>query len=241
MMPIISGWRRYYLSSLSGFSTQGATCQVFSGTSVMSRPTCPKWLSPAIVSWFAHSLIPQYCPCSFQPCQLLCVQSLWTPAFQQESQLELQQGWVLSWSQIQHCRFGVAESPSSTSYLGRLNADNDAVSATLSALASSIEHPPFLIRDCRRLGRYQPDSPKQRPLLVTMNSTVEVSTVLSSCHKLSASISIRPDLTQSERQERGILLRERRRLIDAGVSRDIKLKRSELYVSGTLTGRVVNS
>lgn len=75
-----------------------------------------------------------------------------------------------------------------------------------------------------------------------MNSTFEVSTVLSSCHKLSASISIRPDLTQSERQERGILLRERRRLIDAGVSRDdIKLKRSELYVSGTLTGRVVNS
>lgn len=74
-----------------------------------------------------------------------------------------------------------------------------------------------------------------------MNSTVEVSTVLSSCHKLSASISIHPDLTQSERQERGILLRERRRLIDAGVSRDIKLKRSELYVSGTLTGRVVNS
>ena len=137
---------------------------------------------------------------------------------------------------------GVAESPSGTSYLGRLNADNDAVSATLSALASSIEHPPFLIRDCRRLGRYRPDSPKPRPLLVTMNSTVEVSTVLSNCRKLSASISIRPDLTLSERQERGILLRERRRLIDAGVSRvDIKLKRSELYVSGTLTGRVVNS
>ena len=72
-----------------------------------------------------------------------------------------------------------------------------------------------------------------------MNSTVEVSTVLSNCRKLSDSISIRPDLTLSERQERGILLRERRRLIDAGVTRDdIKLKRSELYVSGTLTGRV---
>lgn len=138
---------------------------------------------------------------------------------------------------------GITEPPSGTSYTGRLNADMEAVSTLLSNMADNIQSPlSFLIRDCRKLGRYKTDSEKPRSLLVTLNSTVEVSTVLSNCHQLPSAVSIRPDLSPSERQTRGILLRERRRLIDSEVSRrDIKLRKRELYVSGTLVGRVVNN
>ena len=134
---------------------------------------------------------------------------------------------------------GIDESPRGTSKTGRLNADVDAVTTILSDLASSTaESLSFDIRDCRRLGRYQPNSQKPRSLLVTLNSALEVSFILSNCHQTQNGLSIRPNLSLSERRIRGILLKERRKLIDSEVPRkDIKLRKERLYMSGTLVGR----
>ena len=77
---------------------------------------------------------------------------------------------------------------------------------------------------------------------MVLNSTVEVSNILSRCSHLPTDVSIRPDLTLNERHIRGILLKERRHLIDGGVPRDIiKIKRTRLYVSGSFDGNVIDN
>lgn len=120
----------------------------------------------------------------------------------------------------------------------RITSDITAVSKALGDLANSPVH----VCDCRRLGHFKRDSAKPRSLLVTLRSTVEVSTILSNCRRLSSPISIRPYLTLSEHKDRNLYLTQWRKLIDAGVdSGTIVLKESGLFVSGKLAGRVTNS
>ena len=135
---------------------------------------------------------------------------------------------------------GIAESPKGTPRLARISSDASAVMDVLSEVSLD-GHPPVFARDCRRLGRYRQDSSTPRPLLVTLNSTFGVSSVLSNCHRLTSRVSIRPDLSFTARKERGLYLRERRKLIDTGVNKScIKIRKSGLYVSGKLAGRVTN-
>ena len=135
---------------------------------------------------------------------------------------------------------GIAELPKGTPRLARISSDASAVMDVLSEVSLD-GHPPIFARDCRRLGRYRQNSSKPRPLLITLNSTFGVSNVLSKCHRLTSRVSIRPDLSFTERKERGLYLHERRKLIDTGVDKScIKIKKSGLYVSGKLAGRVTN-
>lgn len=134
---------------------------------------------------------------------------------------------------------GIPEQIHGTSRRARTHADYQSVSSVFKNMSSDLQHQ-CLIRDCRRLGKYKPDSSSPRPLLVTMNSTADVSFILSHCRSLPSSVSIRPDLTPSQRKARGILLRERRNRIVAGIQSDcIKIRGSKLFVSGTLSGSVV--
>ena len=97
------------------------------------------------------------------------------------------------------------------------------------------------IRDCRRLGKYSQSSSRPRPILVILNSTIAVLSVLSLCSRLTSPISIRPDLTPADCLSHGLLLRERRSLLDAGTEKNaIRIRSSGLYVSGRLVGKVVN-
>ena len=97
------------------------------------------------------------------------------------------------------------------------------------------------IRDWFWLGKYSPDSQSARPILVTLSSTVDVSNILSNYHSLPSSISIRPDQSPQQRNVHGILLKERRRLLDDGVDRSsIKIRNSQIFVSGQLAGMVRN-
>ena len=113
----------------------------------------------------------------------------------------------------------------------------DEVSSILSDIAMN-GHPPVRARDCRRLGRYQQGAQSPR----SINSTIDVSNVLSNCHQLPARISIRPDLSPLARKEHSIYLGERRKLINAGLERNtIKLKKSGLFVSNELFGKVVDN
>ena len=129
--------------------------------------------------------------------------------------------------------------PKGTPRLARISSDASAVMDVLSEVSPD-GHPPVFTRDSGRLGHYRQDSSTPRPLLVTLNSTFGVSSVLSHCRHLTSRVSIRPDLSFTAHKERGLYFRERCKLIDTGVNKSfIKIKKSGLYVSGKLAGRVV--
>ncbi|XP_019848641.1 PREDICTED: uncharacterized protein LOC100634511 [Amphimedon queenslandica] len=137
--------------------------------------------------------------------------------------------------------FGITDEPSQgTPRVTRINSDIERVTEELTQLATTSGFS-FQVRDCHHLGQYRPNSTKSRPLLVTLSSTIQVSNILSNCHHLSGVVSVRPDLSASERRERGILMKERWKLVNADIDRrPIKVKGSGLYVSGNLTGKVLN-
>ena len=135
---------------------------------------------------------------------------------------------------------GIVERPHGTSRVVHTRSDFDTISSQLTGLTGD-EGFFASIRDCRRLGKYSQSSSRPRPILVTLNSTIAVSSVLSLCSRLTSPISIRPDLTPADRLSRGLLLRERRSLLDAGAEKNaIRIRGSGLYVSGRLVGKVVN-
>ena len=98
------------------------------------------------------------------------------------------------------------------------------------------------VRDCHRLGKYDHNKPRPRPLLVSLNSTADVDNVLSHRHLVPAGIVVKADLSPEERKVEAILLQERWKLIETGVDRrSIKLRKSSILVSGRIHGRVIDS
>lgn len=97
------------------------------------------------------------------------------------------------------------------------------------------------IRDCRRLGKYSPGNEKPRPILVSFNSCTSVIDILRARSSFLPYI-VKPDLSPSQRETDKLLLKERWVLIQSGTERkNIKIKRSSLYVDGHLFGEVKNS
>ena len=91
------------------------------------------------------------------------------------------------------------------------------------------------------MGKYKDDS--SRPLLLKLHRSIDVNIILSGRKSLSSrpDIVIKPDLSPSERKVEQLLLKERRSLINSGVSRgDIKLRGSSLYVKNKKYGSVTN-
>ena len=135
---------------------------------------------------------------------------------------------------------GISERPKGTPRHKRLNEDFCEVNEILLNLVSSVQVKPS-VRDCRRIGKYDETKPRSRPILVTLNSTVEVANVLAKSSSLTPPVTIKADLTPAERRVQSVLLRERRKLIEDGHERRaIKLRNSSLYLSGRLHGTVVN-
>lgn len=81
-------------------------------------------------------------------------------------------------------------------------------------------------------------------ILVKLNSACDVTVLFANMRKLSTTpgISIRPDLTPSEKATQDIQLKERRSLISSGStnSRDIRLNKNSLYIGSTIHGQVIN-
>ena len=120
-----------------------------------------------------------------------------------------------------------------------MNSDFNEIASILSSLEES-DHG-CLIRDCHRIGKFIPNSERPRQILVTLGSTTDVSYVLSKSQLLPSSIYIRRDLSPIQRKERALLSQERKRLIDNNTDRKlIKIRNSSIFVSGRLTGRVVD-
>lgn len=136
--------------------------------------------------------------------------------------------------------YGIQECAEGTSKTDRNKHDVKHVLPVFSKLDEEIQA--LSIRDCLRLGKYKPNSQRPRPILVRLNRTMDVSSILSKRKELPAGVTIKPDMSIEERQAEGMLLKERWSLIQSGVDkRQIKIKSSTLYIQGKKHAEVSNS
>ena len=141
--------------------------------------------------------------------------------------------------------YGITEHSKGSPRLIRFARDFDSVISILSSLHPSIRQ--HSVRDCTRLGRFS-DS-RCRPILCTMCSSFDVSTVLAKRYLLSQkhpNIFIKPYLTPEALKIESALLKQRRDLITSGtLFKNIKIRDNSLYnslyINGTKHGSVINS
>ena len=82
-----------------------------------------------------------------------------------------------------------------------------------------------LIRDCFRLGKYNPARPRPQPILVELARAFGADVVLYNRSKAPNGLMIKPDINPEERKIEAALFSERWRLIGSGIDkRDIKLR-----------------
>ena len=98
------------------------------------------------------------------------------------------------------------------------------------------------IRDCLRLGKYKQSASHPRPLLLKLNRSLDVTTILSNRDKAPQGIAIKPDLTLQERQRNSLLLGERWKLMQAGTDKkNIKIRSSIIYLNGNKHAQALNN
>ena len=113
--------------------------------------------------------------------------------------------------------YGVAECPSGSPRLTRLESDIASVVSVFSALDSNIQS--HSIKECYRLGKFDSKLGKTKPrsLLVQFVRMADVSSVLAKRVSLKRPYFIKPDMTQEQRRLESVLLKERWNLIQSGV------------------------
>ena len=137
--------------------------------------------------------------------------------------------------------FGISEQKEGLPCSVRWRNDFDRISSVISEIKSDSNYHSS-IQDCHRLGKYNGAMSRPRPLLVSLNSTADVHSILSRHCSLSSSVSIKPDLSPSDRKVDSLLLQERHKLINSGVGRkSIRLRGSSSFVNGQLHGKVLES
>ena len=128
---------------------------------------------------------------------------------------------------VEECRPGLFRS-------ARLESDISSVVSVFSALDSSIQS--HSVRDCFRLGKFSPDATRPRPILAKFVRVADVSKIFSKKSQLSTPFFIKPDLSRFERFLQSILMQERWKLIQSGVSRkSIRIRGNSLFVSSKPT------
>ena len=136
--------------------------------------------------------------------------------------------------------YGIDECAKGTSRSERLESDFSKVVSVVSGIDSNVHSQ--AIKDCFRLGKYDPQHKRPRPILVKFIRTLDVSSILSKRSVLSPPINIKPDMSPEERLRDSVLLKERWSLIQSGISRsDIKIRKSHLYVKNKPYGQYQNS
>ena len=99
---------------------------------------------------------------------------------------------------------------------------------------------PSLILNCYRLGKYNTQKSKPRPILMKLQRAIDASSILANKGSLSAPISIQPDKSPVELQIESILLKERWNLIQAGhqhKSIRINSQTSRIYLNNQVSER----
>lgn len=134
--------------------------------------------------------------------------------------------------------YGVEECSRGSSKVSRLKEDMVKVVSALSKVDNSIGSQS--IKDVFRLGRFSIDNKKPRPLLVKFIRAADASGVLSKRGSLrNSTLSIKPDMSPTERKSESILLKERWSLIQSGVPRAvIRVRGSRLLVRNKTHGQI---
>ena len=100
---------------------------------------------------------------------------------------------------------------------------------------------PLSIRDLHRLGKYQKQSRRSRPILIKFNRAIDVSILLSKASTLPKGIRIKPDMNPEERHTESLLLKEKWTLIQKEINRKlIKIRGNKIFVNNKLHGEVHN-
>lgn len=136
--------------------------------------------------------------------------------------------------------FGLEESTKGTPRHLRVRKDYENACSLLSSINPLISE--LSICDCLRLGRYRDD--RHRPVLVKLNRSCDVQSILSNRRVLSSrpGISIKPDLSPEERTIESLLLKERRSLINSGINSScIKIRGNILFLNKNKHGTIVDS
>jgi len=125
--------------------------------------------------------------------------------------------------------YGINEPAPKTEKQTRLKQDIKGVLTSFAPINNQLD--PSAIKDCFRLGKYNASHTHPRPLMVKFLRTIDATHILSNRELLQSPVYVKPDLTQEERKMESLLLRERRVLIDKGISRNrIKLHNSQLLL-----------
>lgn len=93
--------------------------------------------------------------------------------------------------------YGIPECPKGTKKFDRTKKDLTSVISTISPVVGEIT--PQSIRDCFRLGKYKESAERPRPILIKLTRAIDVINLLSNRSSLPDDISIKPDMTQTER------------------------------------------
>jgi len=118
--------------------------------------------------------------------------------------------------------YGIPENPTGTQRIERLKADLTNTMSIMTQVSSEISSTG--ISDCHRLGKYNQNSNRPRPILVKFGRTVEVAMLLNNRRNIPKGISIKPYMTPGEREVESLLLKHRWQLINEGTNRkDIRL------------------
>lgn len=136
--------------------------------------------------------------------------------------------------------FGLEESPTATSRHVRQQQDLQKIESVFTSLScyDSCQS----IKDYFRLGKYNSNSPRPRPVKVALNRVSDVRLILSKKSMLPKPLAIKPDLPPQQRLCENTLMQQRWSLIQSGVtSSDIKINRPKLFVKGLLHGTASGS
>jgi len=100
----------------------------------------------------------------------------------------------------------------------------------------------FRLTQCFCLGKYKPDAPRLRPILIKFLRATEASMALSKIASFKAPMHIKPDLTHEERQAEKVLLKERWTLVQLGFDKEqIKLRNKCIFIDNKLYSQYQNS
>ena len=136
--------------------------------------------------------------------------------------------------------YSIEESPPNTVRSERLKAELSRILDVINNLVSNIDA--SSIKDYHRLGKYNPNRSKPRPILVKFLRSADVTSILFEKSYLASPFSIKTDMTVEEKKIEGLLLKERWELLQKGIDRNqIKIRQNNLYVNDKLHARVLDA
>lgn len=138
--------------------------------------------------------------------------------------------------------YGLNEHPKGTPRNDRINGDHDAVLQPLKKLVPTLDE--HHIRDCFRLGKFEDNRSRPRPVLAKLNCASDVVNILARYRSTTSDnrkIFIKPDLSPEQRSIESLLLKERRVLIESSIHRKaIKIRGNGIFVRDRSHAKVVN-